>query len=184
MVRNGVAICYCSLHKAAAARLLEIPQWMFDATTCYAMHLASTPAICIEAMLDLARLLAHPRSDSHDVTIRLRHHSAESGGGASAKHTVVSDSLVEIPHWEALPYELDGGPFRSWYNDCASTTQEASLQNAPRRRAMSDKIKSQRLQCRRFCTFVNPQLTNYTPVWRARKITVRGAGALAAFGLV
>jgi hypothetical protein len=35
MVRNGVTIFHRSLEKAAAARLLQIPQWMFDARTRY-----------------------------------------------------------------------------------------------------------------------------------------------------
>jgi hypothetical protein len=101
MVRNGIAISFCSLEKNAAARLLEIPQWMFDATACYGMHLAPTPAICMETILDLKRLVAPATSESHDANIRLRHRSAESAGGANAKRpaewpiSAVSDTLAE-----------------------------------------------------------------------------------------
>src|SRR5215831_9714990 len=58
MVKNGIAIFFCSLEKIATAGLLEIPQWMFDAAAYYEMHLAPTPAIYIETMLDLKRLVA------------------------------------------------------------------------------------------------------------------------------
>jgi hypothetical protein len=101
MVKNGIAIFFCSLEKTAAARLLEIPQWMFDATACYGMHLTPTPAICIETILDLKRLVAQPTSESHEANIRLRHRSAESAGGANAKRpaewpiSAVSDTLAE-----------------------------------------------------------------------------------------
>ena len=69
MVKNGIAIFFCSLEKPAAARLLEIPQWMFDATACYGMHLAPTPAICIETILNLKRFVAQATSESHDAPI-------------------------------------------------------------------------------------------------------------------
>ena len=101
MVKYGIAIFFCSLEKATAARLLEIPQWMFDATVCYGMHLAPTPAIGIEAVLDLKRLVAQATSESHDADIRLRHRSAESAGGANAKRpaewpiSAVSDTFAE-----------------------------------------------------------------------------------------
>jgi hypothetical protein len=101
MVKNGIAIFFRSLEKSAAARLLEIPQWMFDATACYGMHLAPTPVICIETILDLKRLVAQATSESHDANIRLPHRSVESAGGANAKRpaewpiSAVSDTLAE-----------------------------------------------------------------------------------------
>ena len=103
---------FCSPEKAAAARLLEIPQWIFDAAAYYEMHLAPTPAICIETMLDLKRLVAQATSESHDADIRLRHRSAESAGGANAKRpaewpiSAVSDTLAEDPSVGGLPYEI------------------------------------------------------------------------------
>jgi hypothetical protein len=91
MARNGIAIFFC--RKTAAARLLEIPQWMFVATACYGMHLAPTP-ICIETILDLKRLIAQATSESHDANIRRQHRSAESAGGALKKRIV--RTLIEI----------------------------------------------------------------------------------------
>jgi hypothetical protein len=64
MVKNGVAIFHCGLEQAAS-RLLQIPQWMFDRTTCRGMHLAPTPAISINAMLELKRLLVSATSGGH-----------------------------------------------------------------------------------------------------------------------
>jgi hypothetical protein len=65
------------------------------------MHLAPTPAICAETILDLKRLLAHATSDSDDVNVKRRRHPVDPQGGASAKTTVdraisvVSDALAE-----------------------------------------------------------------------------------------
>jgi hypothetical protein len=107
-----IAIFFCSLDKTAAARLLEIPQWMFDATACYGMRLAPTPAICIETILDLERLLAQATSDRHGADIRLRH-PAESAGGANAKRpaewaiSAISDTLAEDSSVGGCPYWAD-----------------------------------------------------------------------------
>jgi hypothetical protein len=43
------------------------------------MHLAPMPAISVEALLELKRLLAPMALDSHNVTIEPRHCSVESG---------------------------------------------------------------------------------------------------------
>jgi hypothetical protein len=101
MVKNGMAIYFCSVEETAAARLLEVPQWMFEATGCYEMHLAPTLAICIETILNLQRLVANATSDSLDAIVRLRHHHAESAGAASARRradrtiSAVSDTFPE-----------------------------------------------------------------------------------------
>ena len=79
--QEWVAICYCSLNKTAAA-------WMFDATTCDAMHLPSTPVISIEAILDLERLLAHASLDSHDV--------GSAGAGSSASGYLINLLRYEV----------------------------------------------------------------------------------------
>jgi len=98
MVRNDIANSYGSLDKATAARLLEIPQWMFDATACYGMHLAPIPAISIEAILDLKRLLAQVTSDSHDANISLPHRSTEAQRELKRLHNELAKAFIPFPH--------------------------------------------------------------------------------------
>jgi hypothetical protein len=86
MVKNGVAIFHCGLEQAAS-RLLQVPQWMFDRTICRGMHLAPTPAISIDAMLELKRLLASATLGGHKVTVESGHRHLESARGANAKRT-------------------------------------------------------------------------------------------------
>ena len=77
-----MAICYRSLDKTAAARLTMHVRCDDLSRNAFGVNTGDR----LEAILDLESVLAHASSDSHDVPIRLRHHSAESGGGASAKH--------------------------------------------------------------------------------------------------
>jgi hypothetical protein len=95
MVKNGVAIFHCGLEQAAS-RLLQIPQWMFDRTTCRGMHLAPTPAISIKAMLELKRLLASATLGGHNVIIESGHRHLESARGANAKRTENS-TIAAVP---------------------------------------------------------------------------------------
>jgi hypothetical protein len=41
--RNGRAVLQCGLDEKPGARLLEIPQWMFDSVACCRMSLATAP---------------------------------------------------------------------------------------------------------------------------------------------
>jgi hypothetical protein len=95
MVKNGVAIFHCGLEQAAL-RLLQVPQWMFDRTICRGMHLASAPAISINAMLELKRLLASATLGGHNVTIDSGHRQLESTRGANAKRTENS-TIATVP---------------------------------------------------------------------------------------
>ena len=95
MVKNGVAIFHCGLEQAAL-RLLQVPQWMFDRTICRGMHLAPTPAISINAMLELKRLLASATLGGHKVTVESGHRHLESARGANAKRTENS-TIATVP---------------------------------------------------------------------------------------
>jgi hypothetical protein len=55
--RNGRALFRCSIEENLEARLLEIPQWMFDPATCCRMRLAAVPTVSCKALLDLKSLL-------------------------------------------------------------------------------------------------------------------------------
>ena len=57
LTRNGRAVFQCGLDEKPGARLLEIPQWMFDSVACCRMSLATAPTVSCGALLDLKALL-------------------------------------------------------------------------------------------------------------------------------
>ena len=84
--RNGCALFRCSIEENLEARLLEIPQWMFDPSTCCRMRLTTVPTVSSQALLDLKPLLqcALPGSD---VVLQALHRSLLFPGGADARVT-------------------------------------------------------------------------------------------------
>ena len=84
--RNGCALFHCSIEENLEARLLEIPQWMFDPSTCCRMRLATVPTVSSQALLDLKSLLqcALPGSDG---VVQAQHRSLLFPGDADARVT-------------------------------------------------------------------------------------------------
>jgi hypothetical protein len=84
--RNGCALFHCSIEENLKARLLEIPQWMFDPSTCCRMCLTTVPAVNSKALLDLKPLLQCTLLGS-DVVVQAQHRSLLFPGGADARVT-------------------------------------------------------------------------------------------------
>ena len=85
--RNGRALFRCSIEENLEARLLEIPQWMFDLATCCRMRLAAAPTVSCKALLDLKSLLQCTLLSEGDVVLQAQHRCLLSPGGADAKVT-------------------------------------------------------------------------------------------------
>jgi hypothetical protein len=90
--RNGRAVFQCGLDDKPGARLLEIPQWMFDSVACCRMRLATVPTVSCGALLDLKALLRCASLPDSDVVLQGQHHSLLSPGGADAKITNPTES--------------------------------------------------------------------------------------------
>ena len=90
--RNGRAVFQCGLDEKPGARLLEIPQWMFDSVACSRMSLATVPTVSCGALLDLKALLRCASLPGSDVVLQGQHHSLLSPGGADAKITNRTES--------------------------------------------------------------------------------------------
>ena len=90
--RNGRAVCRCSVDENPGARLLEIPQWMFDSATCSRMRPATVPMVSCGALLDLKALLRCAPFPDSDVVLQGQHRSLLSPGGADAKITNPTES--------------------------------------------------------------------------------------------
>ena len=92
--RNGRVGSQCSIQENSEARLLEIPEWMFDPDICRRMHLAAVPTVSCEALLDLKSLLQGAPLPDIGVVLQAQHRSLLSPGGADAKVTEVQDRSI------------------------------------------------------------------------------------------
>jgi len=90
--RNGRAVFQCGLDEKPGARLLEIPQWMFDSVACCRMRLATVPMVSCGALLDLKALLRCALFPDCDVVLQGQHRSWLSTGGADARITKPAES--------------------------------------------------------------------------------------------
>ena len=90
--RNGRAVFQCGVDEKPGARLLEIPQWMFDSVACCRMSLATVPSVSCRALLDLKALLRCAPFPDSDVVLQGQHRSLLSPGGADAKITNPTES--------------------------------------------------------------------------------------------
>jgi hypothetical protein len=85
--KNGRAVFRCGFDEKLGARLLEIPQWMFDSVACRRMRLETVPTVSCGALLDLKGLLRCASFPESDVVLQGQHRSLLSPGGADAKPT-------------------------------------------------------------------------------------------------
>lgn len=73
-------------------RLLEIPQWMFDAGAVCLMRLAASAVASCEALRELKELIA-PRAATGDAKVlQAQHQSLSHTGGSDAKRSEVAPS--------------------------------------------------------------------------------------------
>jgi hypothetical protein len=76
----------CALEHGDISRLLEIPQWMFDAATCSGMVVGQTASVSIETLRDLKRLLRTVEGADQSGVLQREHPKLpDSGGCAHAK---------------------------------------------------------------------------------------------------
>jgi hypothetical protein len=88
--RGGCPVFQCSLDPSSTKRLLEIPQWMFDASVVCLLRLQSSPVASCEALHALKELVTLSLSvrRANDV-VQARHQSLSSVGGSDApRHEV------------------------------------------------------------------------------------------------
>jgi hypothetical protein len=76
----------CALDPADVSRLLEVPQWMFDATTCCHIKFSATPKVSLEALRGLDKLLAAVRVPNISGVLQAQHHSLSAPGDAGETH--------------------------------------------------------------------------------------------------
>jgi hypothetical protein len=82
-VNNSVeAVMHCSLDLTTTRRLLQIPQWMFDAAAMCGVRLTSTPIVDSESLQELKVLLSATIADG---VVQVRQPSVDDAGDNHAK---------------------------------------------------------------------------------------------------
>lgn len=82
--RGEQAVLRCAPEQADVARALEIPQWMFDATTCAHISLGDMPSVTVDALRDVFRLMRAARQPVNPPMLQAEHEHQP--GGAYAMH--------------------------------------------------------------------------------------------------
>jgi hypothetical protein len=87
-----VAVFHCTLDPDCSQRLLEIPQWMFDARVVCLIRVTSSPLASDEALRELKALINSQRAVGHGEVIQAQHQSLSHQEGSDAKPSQVSPS--------------------------------------------------------------------------------------------
>jgi len=75
----------CALDGGESGRLLEVPQWMFEATACCRMVLATTASVSVQTLRDLAQLIRALQGPDEVGVLQGEHPTLPDPGGARAK---------------------------------------------------------------------------------------------------
>jgi hypothetical protein len=90
--RHGLPVFQCTLDPDSRMRLLEIPQWMFDASAVCLIRLAASAVVSCEALYELKDLIApHDATDTAKV-LEGQHQSLSHTGGSDAKRSELTPS--------------------------------------------------------------------------------------------
>jgi hypothetical protein len=113
--KNERAVFRCALNQTDA-RVLEIPQWMFDAATCCRMTLSAVPSISVRSLRELARLLSVIGSTADSDVVKAKLLSLPDAGGACATEEpgfLRSAGAVSCSHGDSGVDESSGGGSRA-----------------------------------------------------------------------
>jgi hypothetical protein len=106
LTKCGHAVCRCGLEEQRNRRSLEIPTWMFEPAACRQLHVASTPVVGCNGLLELKALL---RAVMHaDAAVLVpQHPSLITIGGADAtvcepNATLATDPVSSSPPASAI----------------------------------------------------------------------------------
>jgi hypothetical protein len=90
-LRSSTPVFQCTLDPDSHIRLLEIPQWMFDATAVCLIRLAASPIASCDALRELKELISLGKT-ANDKVIQAQHQSLFPTGGSDVKRSEVTRS--------------------------------------------------------------------------------------------
>ena|SRR5450759_1226813 len=131
VAKNRQAVFRCGLESAQTDRPLEVPQWMFDPTACCQVHLAASPAVRCEELLDLKRLLIGTHLASDKAVLQAEHCTLPYPGGIDAPHEkpTTGHSTPSVPR-EPEDAAVGEPASRGSATDCASAGATAAPTSA------------------------------------------------------
>ena len=129
--RGGVPVHQCAADASAHRRLLEIPQWMFEASVVCLLRLLPSPIPSVEALRELKELLGSGQPPNPDQMIKAKHQSLSLKGDSDAtpKNSPSKPTAVVQPADHHSPV---GEP--SIRHSTASPGASSTLAAVPRRR--------------------------------------------------
>ena len=90
--RGGLPVFQCTLDAGSGRRLLEIPQWMFDASVVCLVRFSSSPLASCEALRELKELIGPREAAGTGGVVQAKHQSLSHTGGSDAKPSEVTPS--------------------------------------------------------------------------------------------
>ncbi len=90
--RGGTPVFQCSLEPDSRMRLLEIPQWMFDASAICSIRLAASAIASCEALHEIKELIGPHGVTGTVKVLQAQHQSLSHTGGSDAKRREVTPS--------------------------------------------------------------------------------------------
>jgi hypothetical protein len=90
--RTGLPVYQCAADANACRRLLEIPQWMFEASVVCLIRLSATPTPSIEALREVKALMVAGQTADPDPVVKAEHQSLIHRGDPDATSDQVSSS--------------------------------------------------------------------------------------------
>jgi glyceraldehyde-3-phosphate dehydrogenase/erythrose-4-phosphate dehydrogenase len=119
------AMFHCSLDSTSAGRLLQIPQWMFDAAAMCGIRLESSPVVDAGSLQELKTLLS---TMSTDGVVQGQQSSADNAGEKDAK--TIKAVATGTP--EALPSRGNNAGVEHTGGGSSATSTSASRSTVAR----------------------------------------------------
>ena len=115
LTKGGQPICRCGIDDQRNDRSLEVPAWMFEPAVCDHLHLAATPVVDCQALIEVKAVLQTARG----AAVLEAEHPSVTAGGADATVQPPSTSLATdaissavCPHFQTLPQDIQDRAIR------------------------------------------------------------------------
>jgi hypothetical protein len=129
--RGEQAVLRCAPEQADVARALEIPQWMFDATTCAHISLGDLPSVSVDALRDVSRLMRAAQQPVMPPVLQAEHEHQPGGAYATRDEDASAEGSAGIVSAETS--EPDLGKPTDRRADAGSATSRPISTTASRR---------------------------------------------------
>ena len=171
-----------SVEEVPPFRILEVPLWMLDAAACCNIRAAKSGVANVESLRAVKALLRSTPEADLELAIPAQHPYWLDPGGADVR--VANSTEIDSTRAVCSPAsetELAGTVPRDSTQDsananaayCDSIVPDPEPRRRPRRRAMSEKIKSHHLERKAILMCASLLPIRSTTTWRAKSCSMR-----------